>query len=807
MATNIDKALYPAPQGIDSLAQNEADIEIEIIDPEEVNIGVDGMEISLTKEEPGQGEFDENLADTLSAGEVQEIVSQLSADIDNDKSSRKEWEKTYTEGLKLLGLQMEDRTEPWDGACGVFHPMITEAVVRFQAETITETFPAQGPVRTKIIGKETVEVKESAVRVQDDMNFELTEVMKEFRPEHERMLWSLPATGSAFKKVYYDPGLGRQVSMFVPAEDVLLPYGTTDLDTCHRVTHLMRKTKDDIVRLQEAGFYCDVTLGEPSKNKDEIQQAKDKETGFSDINDDRYQMAESHASLVIKGDKYRPDDSEIALPYVVTFIKGTNTVLAIRRNWKEDDDYHQKRQHFVHYQYIPGFGAYGFGLFHLIGGFAKSATSLMRQLVDAGTLSNLPGGLKSRGLRIKGDDTPIAPGEFRDVDLGSGNIRDNILPLPYKEPSNVLYQLLGTIVDEGRRFAATADMKVSDMSAQAPVGTTLALLERQLKVLTAVQARVHFALKQELGLLKNLIRDYTDEDYEYTPEYGTKRAKQADYDLVDVIPVSDPNAATMSQRVVQYQAVIQMAQMSPDIYDLPQLHRSMLEVLGIKNAEKLVPLPDDMKPTDPVSENMAVLRGKPVKAFMYQDHQAHIQVHMSAMQDPMLMQLIGQNPKAQMMMAAMQAHIADHTAFLYRQKVEQQLGFALPPEEDKLPPQIETAMSSMMAKAAQQVLQQNQAQAAQQQAQQMAQDPVLQMQQQELQIRAQEVAIKDKKVQADAAAKADELALKEKQLQIDASYKADKLEADQERDGARMGIDIAKSRQQAASQRRSQRNQ
>ena len=701
MATNIDKALYPAPQGIDALAEGQPDIEIEIVDPEEVNIGVDGMEISLRPgdDEEGDDGFDANLVDVLSAGEVLEIVSQLSADIDNDKASRKEWEKTYTEGLKLLGLQMEDRTEPWDGACGVFHPMITEAVVRFQAETITETFPAQGPVRTKIIGKETVEVKEAAIRVKDDMNFELTEVMKEFRPEHERMLWSLPATGSAFKKVYYDPGLGRQVSMFVPAEDVLLPYGTTDLDTCHRVTHLMRKTKDDIVRLQEAGFYADVDLGEPSKNKDDIQQAKDKETGFSDINDNRFQLAESHVSLVIAGDKYRPDDSEVSLPYVVTFIKGTNQVLAIRRNWEEDDDYHQKRQHFVHYQYIPGFGAYGFGLFHLIGGFAKSATSLMRQLVDAGTLSNLPGGLKSRGLRIKGDDTPIAPGEFRDVDLGSGSIRDNILPLPYKEPSNVLYQLLGTIVDEGRRFAATADMKVSDMSAQAPVGTTLALLERQLKVLTAVQARVHYALKQELGLLKNLIRDYTDVDYEYTPEYGTKRAKQSDYDLVDVIPVSDPNASTMSQRVVQYQAVIQMAQMAPDIYDMPQLHRSMLEVLGVKNAEKLVPLPDDMKPTDPVSENMAVLRGKPVKAFLYQDHQAHIAVHMSAMQDPMLMQLIGQNPKAQMMMAAMQAHIADHTAFMYRQKVEQQLGFALPPEEDKLPPQIETVTRPSGARA------------------------------------------------------------------------------------------------------------
>jgi hypothetical protein len=806
MATNIDKALYPAPQGIDALAEGEPDIEIEIIDPEEVNIGVDGLEISLTKEDPAEGGFDENLVDTLSEGEIQQLVSQLSADIDNDKGSRKEWEKTYTEGLKLLGLQMEDRTEPWDGACGVFHPMITEAVVRFQAETITETFPAQGPVRTKIIGKETVEVKEAAVRVQSDMNFELTEVMKEFRPEHERMLWSLPATGSAFKKVYYDPSLGRQVSMFVPAEDVLLPYGTTDLDTCHRLTHLMRKNKDDIVRLQEAGFYSDVELGEPSKNKDDIQQAKNKETGFSDINDERFLLCESHANLVIDGDSFRPDDSAIALPYVVTFIKGTNTVLSIRRNWEEKDDYHAKRQHFVHYQYIPGFGAYGFGLFHLIGGFAKSATSLMRQLVDAGTLSNLPGGLKSRGLRIKGDDTPIAPGEFRDVDLGSGNIRDNILPLPYKEPSNVLFQLLGTIVEEGRRFAATADMKISDMSAQAPVGTTLALLERQLKVLTAVQARVHFALKQELGLLKAIIRDYTDVDYEYTPEYGTKRAKQADYDLVDVIPVSDPNASTMSQRVVQYQAVIQMAQMAPDIYDMPQLHRSMLEVLGIKNAEKLVPLPDDMKPTDPVSENMAVLRGKPVKAFLYQDHQAHIQVHMAAMQDPMLMQLIGQNPKAQMMMAAMQAHIAEHAAYMYRQKVEQQLGFALPPEEDKLPPQIETAMSTMMAKAAQQLLAQNQAQAAQQQAQQQAQDPVLQLQQQEMQLRAQEVAIKDKKVQIDAAAKADELALKEKQFQADAAYKADKLEADQERDGARMGIEIAKSKAQTAQQSRGPRN-
>ena len=747
MATNIDKALFQQPQGIGELAQDEEPIEIEIIDPEAVNIDIGDVEISIR---PGEDdEFNENLADTLDEDDIMAMASELAADIEQDKNSRKDWEKAYTEGLKLLGLQYEERTEPWNGASGVFHPMITEAVVRFQSETITETFPAQGPVRTKILGKETQEKQEAAVRVQEDMNYELTEVMREFRPEHERMLWSLPATGSAFKKVYYDPNIGRQVSIFIPAEDIILPYGTTDLDTCYRLTHVMRKTKNEIVKLQQAGFYRDIELPDPTKDQDNIKKAKDKETGFSDLNDDRYTLYECHVDLVLKGDEHKDDDGEptgITKPYVVTLIKGSNDVLAIRRNWEQDDPLELKRQHFVHYQYIPGFGAYGFGLFHLIGGYAKSATSLMRQLIDAGTLSNLPGGLKSRGMRIKGDDTPIAPGEWRDVDIGSGALRDSILPLPYKEPSMVLAGLMDKIVEEGRRFAATADMKVSDMSAQAPVGTTLALLERQLKVMSAVQARLHYTFKQELRLLAAIIRDYTDPDYDYDPIDAPRKAKAADYDHVDIIPVSDPNAATMSQRVVQYQAVIQMAQMAPDIYDLPQLHRQMLAVLGIKDADKLVPLPDDQKPKDPVSENMAALRMEPLKAFFYQDHQSHIQVHMMAMQDPIVMELVGQNPKAPQIQAAMMAHVAEHVGFAYRQKIEQQLGMPLPPEDEKLPPEIETQLSGMMAQAAQQVLQQSQAMAAQKQAQQQQQDPLIQMQQQELQIKMQELALKKQEV-------------------------------------------------------------
>ena len=795
MATNVDKSLYQQPMGIDALAEDEEPLEIEIIDPEEVNIGIGGMELSIRPGDDTEG-FSDNIAQDMDDGVLSKIAGDLSSDIDNDISSRKDWEKAYTEGLKLLGLQYEERTEPWNGASGVFHPMITEAVVRFQSETITEMFPASGPVRTKIVGKETPEKTQAAARVEEDMNYELTEVMRDFRPEQERMLWSLPATGSAFKKVYFDPNLNRPVSTFIPAEDMLLPYGATDLDTCYRLTHVMRKTKNEILKLQKAGFYLDVDLPDPNKDSTNIQKAKDKETGFTDLNDDRYVLYECHVDLDLseyddKADSEdedgENDDEGIALPYVVTMIKGDNTVLAIRRNWLEDDKLKLKRQHFVHYQYIPGFGAYGFGLFHLIGGFAKSATSLMRQLIDAGTLSNLPGGLKARGLRIKGDDTPISPGEWRDVDIGSGALRDNIMPLPYKEPSQVLAALLDKVVQEGRNFASTADMQVSDMSANAPVGTTLAILERSLKVMTAVQARLHYAFKQELRLLAVIIRDYTEEKYDYTPEGGSPKAKKKDYDHVDVIPVSDPNAATLSQRVVQYQAVMQMAQSAPDIYNMPQLHRNMLEILGIKNADKLVPMPDDMKPVDPVRENMAVLKGEPVKAFLHQDHKSHIAVHMGMTQDPVIMQAIGQNPKAQIMSAALLAHVAEHAGFLYRKQIEEQLGMSLPKDDEQMAPEIEQALSQMIAQAAQQALQVNQQQQAQQQSQQQAQDPLVQMQQQELQLKQGELQIKQGELQLKTQLEQARLQLDQTRLQMEQAGMQGKMKLD----ATRIAIDAA----------------
>lgn len=807
MATNFDKALYQAPMGMPD--EDMEGIEIEIVDPEAVHIEGPGFEIDIEKDEDVE-DFNANLVDELPGDVLETLASDLQEDITNDLSSRKDWEDTYKEGLTLLGLKYEERTEPWNGACGVFHPMITEAVVRFQAETITETFPASGPVRTKIIGKETQKKKEAAERVQEDMNYQLTEVMVEFRPEHERMLWSLPATGSAFKKVYYDPNIERQISLFVPAEDIILPYGTTELSSCQRITHRMRKTENEIVKLQQAGFYADIELGEPTKFKSEIQERKDKESGLSASYDDRFELYECHVDLDLPGFEDKDEDGEltgIALPYVVTMLRGTNEILAIRRNWKEDDELKLKRQHFVHYQYIPGFGAYGFGLFHLIGGYARSATSLMRQLVDAGTLSNLPGGLKSRGLRIKGDDTPIAPGEWRDVDLGSGGIRDNILPLPYKEPSQTLYQLLGTIVEEGRRFAATADIQVSDMSANAPVGTTLAILERTLKVMSAVQARVHYSFKQELKLLAGIIRDYTDDDYNYEPDTDSEapRAKKSDYSHVDIIPVSDPNAATMSQRVVQYQAALQLAQGAPQLYDMPMLHRQMLEILGIKNAQKLVPTDDDRTPQDPVSENMNVINLKPVKAFLYQDHEAHIRVHMAAIQDPLIQQLAGQNPQAPMIMQAMQAHIMEHIAFAYRQKIEQALGADLPKPNEKMEPAVEVQLSRLVAQAAPMVLQQSQTEVAQQQAQaaaqQAAQDPVLQMQQQEL-------ALKKEKQDTDARIAEEKLKLEKERLNSEMMLKGmqaaaktvadrERMLADNEREGVRIGADIARQRQEA----------
>ena len=777
---SIEKSLYAAPEGLAALDQ-EPDIEIEIEDPESVKLSIEGEEILEMRQGEGDDDFNENLADVLDEGVIQSLAGDLAEDISNDLASRKDWEQMYKDGITLLGLKFEERTEPWDGACGVFHPMITEAVVRFQSDTIMETFPARGPVRTQIVGKETPEKKEAATRVEEDMNYQLTEKMPEYRPEHEKMLWNLPSAGSAFKKVYYDPSLERQVSIFIPAEDVILPYGVSEINTCHRITHVMRKNKNDLLKLINAGFYRDVELGEPSRFTSDIQERKDKETGFSASYDDRFEIYESHVDLDIPGYEDLDKDGEptgIALPYVVTMIRGTDEVLAIRRNWKEEDSLKLKRHHFVHYQYIPGYGAYGFGLFHLIGGYAKSATSIMRQLVDAGTLSNLPGGLKARGLRIKGDDTPISPGEFRDVDLGSGNIRDNILPLPYKEPSMVLSGLMDKIVEEGRRFAATSDMKIADMSNQAPVGTTLAILERTLKVMSAVQARVHFSMKQELQLLAAIIRDYTDDEYTYEPEDGTARAKKADYSIVEVLPVSDPNAATLSQRVVQYQAVIQLAQMAPQIYNLPVLHRQMLEVLGIKHANKLVPLEEDQKPKDPVTENQNVLKGKPLKAFSYQDHEAHIKVHQMAMQDPIVQQLIGQNPMAQVIQSAMQAHIAEHVGYAYRNKIELALGVSLPSEEDQLPDEMEKEISRLMAEAAPQVLAESQAMAAQQQAQQNAQDPVLQMQMQELELKKQELQLKAQKMQVDGAAKMDELAMKKQEIEAKAQLDMVKMSQD-----------------------------
>ena len=805
----VDKSLYQAPQGLSALAEDEPDIEIEIEDPEAVHIKAGDMEIDINPDAENEEDFNQNLVEVMSDNDLESIASDLAEDIDNDIASRKDWEKMYKDGITLLGLKFEERTEPWSGACGVFHPMITEAVVRFQSDTIMETFPAKGPVRTSIIGKETPEKKEAAVRVEEDMNYQLTEKMPEYRLEHEKMLWNLPSAGSAFKKIYFDPNLNRQVAVFIPAEDVILPYGASDVETCPRITHRMRKTKNDLLKLMNAGFYVETELDdEPDRFLNEIQQKKDKETGFSASYDDRFELYEIHVDLDLPGFEDVDDDGEptgIALPYVVTLLRGTDEILAIRRNWKEEDELKLKRQHFVHYQYIPGYGAYGFGLFHLIGGYAKSATSIMRQLVDAGTLSNLPGGLKARGLRIKGDDTPIAPGEFRDVDLGSGNIRDNILPLPYKEPSMVLSGLMDKIVEEGRRFAATSDMNISAMSNQAPVGTTLAILERTLKVMSAVQARVHYTLKQELQLLAAIIRDYTDPDYTYEPEEGRATAKKSDYSIVEVIPVSDPNAATLSQRVVQYQAVIQLAQMAPQIYDLPFLHRQMLEVLGIKHANKIVPLEDDQKPKDPVSENQAVLKGKPLKAFIYQDHEAHIKVHQSAMTDPIVQQLIGQNPQAQVIMAGMQAHIAEHVGFAYRQKIELALGVSLPNPEDELPEQMEKEISRLMAEAATQVLAESKAMMAQQQAQQNAQDPVLQLQMQELQIKQKDVDIKEKKVMADAAAKADELELQKQKIEstekiasMNATLKdlqtKQALQVKQEESGVKIGMDMAHKR-------------
>ena len=799
----IDKALYQLPEGIEALAEQESPLEIEIENPDGVTIGMDGLEIEIEPELDKSDDFYANLAEEIDDRVLQTLASDLTSDFEGDIAARKDWIQTYVDGLELLGLKIEERSEPWEGACGVYHPLLSEALVKFQSETMMSIFPAMGPVKTKVIGKETPETKAAAERVQEDMNYQLTEVMHEYRPETERLLWGLGLAGNAFKKVYEDEQLGRQVAMYVPAEDMVVPYGASSLESAERVTHVMRKTENEMRQLQFSGFYRDVDLGEPANVLDEVEKKIAEKLGFRATTDDRFKVLEMHVNLDLDGYEHTDEDGEptgVALPYIVSIEKGTNTILSIRRNWEPDDEKHQKRQSFVHYGYIPGFGFYCFGLIHLIGAYAKSGTSIIRQLVDAGSLANLPGGFKTRGLRVKGDDTPIAPGEFRDVDVPSGVMRDNIMPLPYKEPSQVLMALLGQIVEEGRRFANTADLNLSDMSANAPVGTTLAILERTLKVMSAVQARVHFSLKQELKLLKRIIADNTPEDYKYEPVIGSRMAKRSDYESTDVIPVSDPNASTMAQKIVQYQAAMQLAQQSPNLFNMPLMYRQMLDVLGIKDAQKLIPLPEDMKPKDPVTENQNILMLKPVKAFQYQDHQAHITVHMSAMQDPKIAQLLQNNPQAQQLQAAMMAHINEHLGFQYRVEIEKQLGVELPPTTDingedvNMDPEVEAKLAPLLAQASQRLLQANQQEIAQKQAAQQQQDPLIQMQQQELQIKQAEQQRKQQKDQTDAQLRQQQLQIEQQriatQAQLETAKTQAQIQANQEAEKLKMGVEM-----------------
>lgn len=791
MATNVDKALNNAPTGVKNdgglyaIDDNQNELVIEILDE-------DGVPES-DEEEGDEITFSGNLAEVLSESTLTKLSGELITEVEADIQGRGEWLRTYIKGMRLMGLKYEERTEPWSGACGAFHPILTEAVVKFQAEAIMETFPAAGPVKTQIIGKETRDNQAASIRVRDDMNFQLTDRMSEYRPEHEKLLWALPLTGSAFKKVYYDPSLGRQAAMFIPAEDLIVPFGAVNLEQSPRITHQMRKTKNEIKKLQVSGFYVDAELGEPSKELDDVEKQKAEEQGMEAISDDRYRLLEIHVDLdmfeQVSEDekaylKYE-EDNGVALPYVVTIEKSSGTVLGLRRNWFEEDPLYTKRPHFVHYTYVPGFGFYGFGLIHLVGGFAESATSILRQLVDAGTLSNLPGGFKTKAFRAKGDDTPIAPGEFRDVDIGSGALKDNILPLPYKEPSATLYQLLNTIVEEGRRFASAADLQISDMSANTPVGTTLAILERTLKVMSAVQARIHAAMKTEFKLLAGIIRDYTPDEYSYDVDNAPRGTKKTDYDMVEVIPVSDPNAATMSQKVVQYQAVLALAQGAPQLYDLPQLHRQMLDVLGIKNAAKLVPLSEDQTPKDPVTENMAIINGKPVKAFQYQDHEAHIAVHMAAMQDPKLAAMIGQSPMAQSIQSTAMAHIQEHLAYAYKTAIEKQLGVPLPQTDDDTPmsPEVEIQVSQMAAQAADRLLKQHQTEEAARAAEAAAQDPVIQLQQKEVEIREREVKVRE-----------DKLELEREALGVKKDTEDKKISSNERIQGAKIGADVAKTK-------------
>jgi len=819
---SIEKAMYAAPAGLPDL--DGPDVEIEIVDPEEVDVKIGDIEIQMGGDDTE--DFNANLAEYIPESVLLQIGSQLLEDFQTDIDSRRDWIQTYVDGLELLGLKIEERSEPWEGACGVYHPVLAEAVIKFQSETIMETFPAAGPVKGEIIGKETQDKKDACERVVDDMNYQLTDVMQEFRPEHERMLWGVGLSGNGFKKVYVDPALDRQVSMYVPAEDLVVPYGSASLEAAERITHVMRKTENELQRLMYEGFYRDINLGSPDNVLDEIEKKIAEKLGFRATTDDRFKVLEMHVHLDLEGFEHEDKHgmpTGIALPYVVTIEKSNGAILAIRRNWDPDDKTYQKRQHFVHYGYIPGFGFYHFGLIHLIGAFAKSGTSILRQLVDAGSLSNLPGGFKTRGLRVKGDDTPIAPGEFRDVDVPSGTMKDNIMPLPYKEPSQTLMALLNQIVEEGRRFASSGDLKASDMSSQSPVGTTLAILERTLKVMSAIQARIHFSMKQEFKLLKKIIADYAPEDYSYEPSTGHQTARRSDYEMVNIIPVSDPNAATMSQKVVQYQAALQLSQTAPQLYNLPYLHRQMLEVIGIKNLEKLVPMPEDMTPVDPVTENVNALKQKPLKAFIGQDHQAHIQIHLAAINDPKIKQVIGQNPQAPLIMQTLQAHITEHVGMEYMRQMQQAMGINIPYQDNDddqvhLTPDQEMQIARLAVPAAQNLLQQNQTAVAAQQAQQAAQDPIIQMQMKELQLKAQEIDIKQKKIAMDAAGKADQLEIEKLRIaaqkeiagmQVGAKTASDKanLAAKQKLEGMKLGHQIGNAKAQLNQQRQGQKLQ
>jgi len=786
----------------------EPDLEIEIVNPEAVSIETEdgGMIFDFDPQDSltGMIPHDANLAEYIDDGELQGIATDLVGQYKSDKESRSDWERTYIEGLDLLGLKHEDRTTPWDGACGVFHPLLTEAVIRFQSQSIQELFPAAGPAKTSVVGVVTDEKQDQAQRVQDYLNYLLTERMTEYRTETERLLFSLPLAGSAFRKIYYDPNMSRPCSMFVPAEDFVVSYGASDLQTCERATHVMRRSANEVRKLQVAGFYSDVDLPAPSPDYDDIEKKYNELTGDSanyDL-DYRHVLLEMNVHLDLPGfeDTVKGQQTGIMLPYVVTIDLSSRTILSIRRNWYESDEQKMARQHFVHYQYMPGLGFYGFGLLHMIGGLAKSATSLLRQLVDAGTLANLPGGLKARGLRIKGDDTPIMPGEFRDVDVPGGSIGENISFLPYKEPSTVLYQLMGDIVEEGRRFASAADVKASDMNAEAPVGTTLAILERSMKVMSAVQARLHASMRSELRLLSNVVRDFGPETYPYDENKEPLVASDFD-ERVDIIPVSDPNAGTMAQRIMQYQAALQLAQQAPQMYDMPQLHRQMLEILNIRDAEKLVPVDDDMTPVDPITENMNIINGKPVKAFVYQDHESHIMAHKAMLEDPKVMELMSQSPNAESAAAEMAAHIQEHLAFMYRIQIEKELGFELPGPEEPLPEDIEFRISRLAGLAADQLKGKNQQEAQAAEQQQQAEDPILQMQQKELQIKEMEA---QRRMQADmgrleldqqkAAVKAelDRMRL-EQQKDIEDKRIAVKLaqdESQQQIEGFKIGIDL-----------------